>query len=284
MPLHRPCRVALVAATLALAACSPGTPPESTASDAATTPAGESTPAAAPTAALPASDAATTLVAYQWQLKSATDGAGQTMPAFFPSQDRPLGLLLADGRVHVTGSCNRISAAYRLLDDAQMQVSPGASTMMACPPPLAEADAAIAKFLTGTLQFSIEGDTTEPQLRLAAADGSALGFAGTPTPETRFGGPGTRAFLEVSPEPCAAPAPTARPCLMVRDRHFDESGIASGTPGDWRALPAGIEGYTPVDGEQQVVRVKRFELVGPAGGPATEHFVFDMVVESRIVQ
>ena len=156
--------------------------------------------------------------------------------------------------------------------------------MMACPPPLAAADAAMGKFLSGTLQASIAGETGAPQLRLAAADGSVLTFAGTPTPETRFGGPGARAFLEVSPQPCVAPAPAARPCLMVRDRHFDENGLASGSPGEWRALPEGIEGYTPVDGEQHVVRVKRFEQAGAGGSPPTEHFVFDMIVETRTVQ
>ena len=206
------------------------------------------------------------------------------MPALFPSQDKPLGLLIADARLNVTGSCNRISATYRLVDGTQMQVSPGTSTMMACPPPLADADAGIAKFLSGTLQVSIGSEAGAPQLRLAAADGSALTFAGTPTPETRFGGPGTRAFLEVSPQPCVAPAPTTRPCLRVRDRNFDENGLASGSPGEWRALPEGIEGYTPVDGEQHVVRVKRFQRAGVAGSPPKEHFVFDMIVETRTVQ
>ena len=222
MSLHRPHRLALAVAALCVAACTPSKPPESSATGAAPAPAVASMPANPPAATTP--DMATTLIAYQWQLTSAADGAGQTMPAFFPSQDKPLGLIVAEGRLNVTGSCNRISAGYKLLDGAQMQVSPGASTMMACPPPLAAADAAMGKFLSGMLQASIAGETGAPQLRLAAADGSVLTFAGTPTPETRFGGPGARAFLEVSPNPCVAPAPAARPCLMVRDRHFDEHG------------------------------------------------------------
>jgi len=284
MFLIRPCRVALVTAALCVAGCSQGTPPGSTAPPAATAPAVESTPADATTAATPAPDTASTLVAYEWKLMSAVDAAGQTIPAFFPSQEKPLGILVADGRLNVTGGCNRISAGYTLLDGAQMQVSPGPSTMMACPPPLANADAAMARFLGGTLQVSITGEAGMPQLRLAAADGSTLTFRGTPTPETRFGGPGTRAFLEVSPLPCVAPAPAARPCLMVRDRHFDENGLASGSPGEWRALPEGIEGYSPVAGEQHVVRVKRFEHAGAAGSQPMEHFVFDMIVETRTVQ
>ena len=239
---------------------------------------------ATPAVATPTADTATTLVAYQWQLASATDASGQSIAALFPNPDKPLGLLFADGRINVTGGCNRMSAGYQLLDTAQLQASPGPSTMMACPPPLANADAAIARFLSGTLQVAVEGETGAPQLRLAAADGSTLTFSGTPTQETRFGGPGTRAFLEVSPEPCVAPAPSARPCLMVRDRHFDEQGLASGTPGEWRALPAGIEGYAPVAGEQHVVRVKRFEQIGTAGSAPTEHFVLDLIIETRTIQ
>jgi hypothetical protein len=134
------------------------------------------------------------------------------------------------------------------------------------------------------LQVAIEGESGAPLLRLAATDGRALIFAGTPTPETRFGGPGTRAFLEVSPKPCEAPASASPPCLMVRDRNFDEQGLESGTPGEWRALPAGIEGFTPATGEQQVVRVKRFEQADAAGGAPTEHFVFDMVVQSTTIR
>jgi heat shock protein HslJ len=266
-----------------VAGCARSTPPESPAPEAATAPAVASTPAAPTTAATPTPDTATALVAYQWQLKSATDAAGQSIAAFFPAPDKPLGVQFGDGRVNVTGGCNRISAGYQLLATGQLQLSPGVSTMMACPPPLANADAAFAKFLAGTLQVAVEGEAGTPQLRLAAADGGTLTFSGTPTPETRFGGPGTRAFLEVSPKPCVAPAPAARPCLMVRDRHFDENGIASGTPGEWRALPEGIEGYTPVEGEQHVVRVKRFEQAGAGGSAPTEHFVLDLVIETRTV-
>jgi len=282
MSMNRPYRLALVVAALCVAGCSRSTPPDASA-PAATAPAVASTPAG-PAAATAAPDTATTLVAYRWQLASASDAAGQSIAAFFPTPDHPLGIEFADGRLGVTGSCNRISAGYQLLDSTQLQVSQGISTMMACPPPLANADAAFAKFLTGTLQVAVEGEAGAPRLRLAAADGSTLVFKGTPTPETRFGGPGTRAFLEVSSQPCVAPAPAARPCLMVRDRHFDDNGIASGSPGEWRPLPEGIEGYTPVEGEQHVVRVKRFEQAGAAGGEPTVHYVLDLVIETRTNQ
>lgn len=282
MPLNTLCRIDLFFLVVSLAACNQGTSPGSTAPQAAPAPALESTPSTATPAVACTPDIATPLLANQWQLTSASDATGQAMPVLFPVEDQPLGIAVANGRLNVTGSCNRISAGYQMLDGAQMQVSSGSSTMMACPQPLADADAAIARFLSGTLQVSIAGETGAPQLRLTAADGSVLTFSGTPTPETRFGGPGARAFLEVSPQHCEAPA--SSPCLMVRDRHFDENGLDSGSPGEWRALPEGIEGYIRVDGEQHVVRVQRFEKAGADGSPATQHFVFDLTVETRTVE
>jgi heat shock protein HslJ len=275
MPQIRRPVLAVAVTTLWLAGCSPSTPPEA----AAPAPAA---PAAEPAAvAAPALDLGTTLVAYRWQLATATDSAGQSIAALFPGPDNLLGLEFIEGNLGVTGGCNRIGMGYQLVDGKQLQLTPGRSTMMACPPPLGDADAAIARFLTGTVSAELQGEAAAPVLRLAAADGSTLSFNGSPTPETRFGGPGTRAFLEVSPNPCEPPAPS---CLMVRDRTFDEQGLQVGEPGEWRALPSGIEGYSPVAGEQQVVRVKRFEQAATDGGAPTVHFVMDMVVQSSTIR
>jgi heat shock protein HslJ len=120
MSLHRPSRLALIVAALCVVGCARSTPPESSTPEATTAPAVASAPAASTTAAVPTADTATTLVAYQWQLKSATDAAGQSIAAFFPSPDKPLGLLFGDGRINVTGSCNRMSAGYQL-DTVQLQ-------------------------------------------------------------------------------------------------------------------------------------------------------------------
>lgn len=280
---HRPV-CALVSAVVWVAGCSPSPPESTTAADTAAPVAEQAATGTAPARSAAAPDLGTTLMAYRWQLASATDAAGQSIGAFFPGPENVLGVEFIDGQLGVTGGCNRIGVGYQVLESTQLQLGQARSTMMACPPPLAEADAAFAKFLTGTLQAEITGEAAAPVLRLAAVDGTALTLEGRPTPETRFGGPGVRAFLEVSPEPCQPPAPTARPCLMVRDRHFDEQGLASGTPGEWRALPAGIEGYAPVEGVQHVVRVKRFETPGAAGGEPAVHFVLDMIVEARTIQ
>jgi heat shock protein HslJ len=269
MSIDRFASLPLLAATLFIAACSQGEPP--------TTAVGPAEPSVSTAPAAPVqADLATTLPANHWTLVTAVDGSGQSIPRFFPNPDQPLGIDFMEGGAHVTGGCNRISASYQVPAPDQVQFGPGRSTMMACPPPLGDADKAMAMFLTGTLQASLADEAGTPMLKLAMLDGTTLTLKGSPTAETRFGGPGVRAFLEVSTEPCAAPA-TSPPCIMVRDRSFDGQGLESGTPGEWRALPEGIEGFTPSAGEQQVVRVKRFDAA------AGTHFVFDMVVQSRTV-
>ena len=270
--------VAIVA--VSVAACAPPAteqPPAPTAAPAAAT-----TPAPAAVAAI---DLATGLVAYRWQLRTATDAGGQSLAALFPSAERPLGLGFADGRVNVEGACNRMGASYQLLEGGKIQVGQAMSTMMACPPPLDRVDAAVAAVLAGTLQAAIEGTAEAPTLRLVAADGSILQLAGEPTPETRFGGPGTIAFLEVAAQsgPCEVSPASERRCLMVRERHFDADGLATGTPGEFRPLPEGIEGYTPTEGQRQVLRVKRFQREAGAGGEPEPHFVLDLVIETEIV-
>ena len=270
--------VAIVA--VSVAACAPPAteqPPAPTAAPAAAT-----TPAPAAVAAI---DLATGLVAYRWQLRTATDAGGQSLAALFPSAERPLGLGFADGRVNVEGACNRMGASYQLLEGGKIQVGQAMSTMMACPPPLDRVDAAVAAILAGTLQAAIEGTAEAPTLRLVAADGSILQLAGEPTPETRFGGPGTIAFLEVAAQsgPCEVSPASERRCLMVRERHFDADGLATGTPGEFRPLPEGIEGYTPTEGQRQVLRVKRFQREAGAGGEPEPHFVLDLVIETEIV-
>jgi hypothetical protein len=68
-----------------------------------TRPCGGALPSLRPPPTVRPPDTATTLVAYQWQLASATDASGQSIAALFPTPDKPLGLQFADGRLGVTG-------------------------------------------------------------------------------------------------------------------------------------------------------------------------------------
>src|SRR5512137_176558 len=118
MSVHRSHLLSLVVAAVCVAGCTPSKSPEElAAADWKPATAAPAAPAA-PAAVAPALDTAATLVGYQWALKSATDAAGQSIGALFPSPDKPLGLLFGEGRINVTGGCNRMSAGYQLLDAA----------------------------------------------------------------------------------------------------------------------------------------------------------------------
>ncbi|MDB5851385.1 MAG: hypothetical protein JWP29_5137, partial [Rhodoferax sp.] len=122
------------------------------------------------------------------------------------------------------------------------------------------------------------------RLRLATADGSLLTWTGQPTPESRFGGPGTLVFMEVAARrvPCAHPLIRDATCLQVRDRAYDAQGLATGTPGPWQPLFGDIEGYTHTEGVRNVLRVKRFERATPMPADVSSRvLVLDMVVETE---
>ncbi|NLC60810.1 MAG: META domain-containing protein, partial [Gammaproteobacteria bacterium] len=173
---------------LALAACTPIQPPADDPE--------HSAPAAADAASAPASAPATaSLDAWHWRLSGAVDAEGNRIQALFANPDQPLQLDFGEGRLSVSGGCNRIGGDYEE-EGGALRVGTLVQTQMACPQPLMDQDAAIAGLLEGELALAKE-DSDPPRLELTATNGSRLSFTGAPTADTRFGGPGERMFLEV---------------------------------------------------------------------------------------
>jgi hypothetical protein len=81
------------------------------------------------------------------------------------------------------------------------------------------------------------------------------------------------------------PAPPNTRCLQVRERHFDEHGLAVGTPGEWQPLHENIEGFTHKEGERNVLRIKRYNRTPAPERPRASSTldVLDMIIESEIV-
>ena len=263
----------MIAAALGLSACAPKAENESAA-----------TPQPVEAVA-PAVDAGTTLAAYYWHLESATDAQGVRVDALFPKADSALVFQFADGRLAVRGGCNNLNASYELGADGQLTTTQAASTMMACEPALMQADAAVGELLGGS--FAVEatgGDAAS--LKLTAANGTVLVFKGQPTPQTRFGGPGERVFLEVAPQrvACSHPLIPDYKCLQVREISFDENGLRSGEPGEWQPLYEEIEGFTHVEGQRNVLRLDRYTRETTPADASSIVYVLDMVVESEVVK
>ncbi len=265
----------LIAAALGMAACTPNAGNE-----------GSGAPVSEPAeTAAPAADAATTLAAYYWHLESATDAQGQRVDALFPSADSALVFQFADGRLAVRGGCNNLNASYELGADGQLNTTRPVSTMMACESALMQADAAVSELLGEPLQAEATGGDAA-SLQLTAANGTVLVFKGQPTPQTRFGGPGERVFLEVAPErvACNHPLIPDFKCLQVREISFDENGLRGGEPGEWQPLYEEIEGFTHVEGQRNVLRLDRYTREQTPADASSIVYVLDMVVESEIVK
>jgi hypothetical protein len=124
----------------------------------------------------------------------------------------------------------------------------------------------------------------QPTLVLLTAAGDALVLTGTLTPEARFGAPAT-VFLEVAAQTVACEVSVRGDglCLQVREIRFDEQGLRVGTPSEWQAFTADIEGYRHEPGIRNVLRVKRFEPLAGTDVPAGPIYVLDLVVESEVV-
>jgi heat shock protein HslJ len=230
-----------------------------------------------------AADPARTLGQYHWQLSTATGHDGHRLDALFAHPDKPLQLDFADGRLRISHTCNAISGSYRI-EGGKLDVGPLTHTMMFCADkPLMAMERDASERLHGPLAFKLQGGGAQPQLRLTTAAGDTLLFTGQPTPETRYGGPGTTEFLEVAPRtvPCNHPLMPGKQCLDVREVHYDANGLKAGAPGEWHPLNQDIEGYVHQDGVRNVLRVKRYEIRHPPADAPSSAYVLDMVVETH---
>lgn len=220
---------------------------------------------------------------HRWLVVDATDAGNRRIDALFPDAERSFAFNFAGSRLHAQGGCNGFRGAFEFDGDERLDVTGTISTLMACPAPLMEADAALSALMAEPLETVLVRGV-QPTLVLLTAAGDALLLTGELTPEARFGPP-TTVFLEVAAETveCEESVRGDGLCLQVREISFDEQGLRVGTPSEWQAFPAVIEGYQHEPGIRNVLRVKRFE---PAAGPELPPgpiYVLDLVVQSEVV-
>jgi len=220
---------------------------------------------------------------HRWMLVDATDSADQPIKALFPDAERSFAFNFAGSRLHVQGGCNGLRGSFQIGADELLEVTGAMSTLMACPAPLMEADAALSALLAEPLETVLVRGV-QPTLVLLTKAGDALVLTGELTPEARFGAPAT-VFLEVAAETveCEASVRGDGRCLQVREISFDEQGLRVDTPSEWQAFAADIVGYQHQPGIRNVLRVKRFEPAAGPGLPLGPIHVLDLVVESEVV-
>jgi heat shock protein HslJ len=259
---------------LVLAACMAA--PESDTQAAVPTPAGDDLPTSTHT-----------ITRYHWQLHDAVDAGNQRLDALFGKTDKPpLQLDFTTDQLSVHNACNAIGGSYKIVD-GHLVIGSLRQTMMACTDAtLMQRETTIKAVLRERPSLIVSTPGGTPLLTLAAASGQTLTFAGQPTAETRYGGPGESVFLEVAPQtvPCRHPLMPDKTCLQVRERHYDANGLRAGEPGPWQPLQQDIEGYVHQPGVRNVLRVKRYPLKRPPADAPSSAYVLDLVVESETVK
>ena len=237
-------------------------------------------PPASPAAPAPSALAAE-LPRQHWHLQDATTSDGTRIDALFARADKPLQLDFDKGRLAISNTCNRMGGSYAVADGT-LTVGRLASTMMACADPkLMALDREAGKRLEGALSMALAaGDVS--QLTLINAAGDRLVFAGTPTADTVYGGPGERIFLEVAAQTkaCSHPLIPDMQCLQVRELQYDDKGLKVGTPGAFGNFYDSIEGYTHQPGVRNVLRLQRYTRQNVPADASKYAYVLDMVVES----
>ncbi len=262
---------------LALAACTGTMSTSDPAAPAAPEP---PAPPAAPVAPA-APELAAELPRFHWRLQEANAADGSRIEALFARADKPVQLDFDKGRLAVSNTCNRMGGSYALAAGT-LTVGRMASTMMACTDAkLMALDGEVGKRLEGALSLALAaGDA--PSLTLGNAVGDTLVFAGTPTPDTRYGGPGERIFLEIAAQtkPCSHPLMPDMQCLQTREIAYDDKGLKVGTPGAFGNFYDAIEGYTHEPGVRNVLRLQRYTRKDVPADASKYAYVLDMVVES----
>jgi len=250
-----------------LCACAPTTSPREGSS-------------AMPDSATTSAEAQAGLSAYHWRLTAATDAAGKAIAALQKGVEHQVRLTFKDDGVNIRGGCNAQFGGYTYKNGV-LTIANLASTMKACEQSLMQLDAEIAQRLKGDLRVTMSGDKAEPTLDLTTQDGSVLKFVGEPTPETLYGSAGQIMFLEVAAKraECSHPMIPHYQCLMVRERKFNDAGIALPAPDKWQPLYQSIEGFEHQEGVRTVLRVKRYDWKNPPADAPSKVYVLDMVVE-----
>jgi heat shock protein HslJ len=228
---------------------------------------------------LAAAELPRTLEAHRWTLVWASDVQGQPIAGLPAMSPREIHFSFNAGRFNIDGGCNRMMSGYQIDAEGKLGFSRMASTMMACEPDAMKVDAALAELLAAPLKSEVLAGTATT-LRLTSPANATLFFTGQMTPEARYG-QATRVFMEVnsSTVACKNAQGANAECLQVRERRFDEQGLAMGTPGAWLPFAETIEGYTHKPGVRNVLRLKRFDRAAVGGG-APYLYVLDLVVES----
>ena len=231
-----------------------------------------------------AQQAAPDLASYDWNLTAAFDAQGKPDGRWLLAGRSPMQLHFEDQRLSVRNLCNVLSAGFGTQGN-DIQLSHAISTKRACAnQALMQLEDRVGALLPTMKRYQLRAGST-PQLQLLFADGTRWELAGQPTPQTQYGGPGERIFLEVAPERVACNHGLMKnaQCLRVREIRYADNGVKQSV-GEWQMFYGEVQGYTHEKGIRNVLRINRYKRQNPPADASSYAYVLDMVVESERVR
>ncbi|MBV6778543.1 MULTISPECIES: META domain-containing protein [Xanthomonas] len=217
------------------------------------------------------------LRAQHWHLQQASDAHGTALRSLFVDGVSPVQLDFDDQRIQVSQTCNALGANYSVAQ-AHVQIGRVVSSKRMCADARRMAqERAASDLLSGRFAVVMDNAAAVPGLTLTRSDGTVLIFGGTPTADTRYGGPGQTLLIEVAAETVPCVLDPARRCLQVREH---EPGAAAATEAatSWQPYDGTIEGFDHEEGIRTLLRVTRYPAVSaPDAKPV---YVLDQMIEA----
>ena len=221
------------------------------------------------------------LVSYDWNLTAAFDAQGQPDGRWLLAGREPLQLHFEDQRLSVRKLCNMLGAHFGTQGN-DIQLTQTMSTKRACADQaLMQLEQRVGQLLPTMKRYQLQAGAT-PELHLWFADGTRWQLTGQPTPQTQYGGPGERIFLEVAPErvACSHGVMKNAQCLRVREIRYADNGVKQSV-GEWQMFYGEIQGWQHEKGLRNVLRINRYAVKNPPADASAYAYVLDMVVETE---
>jgi len=216
------------------------------------------------------------LAGYFWDMDAAFDKSGAAQPFWFSKDLPPVRLTFSpNGHAFAENACNSLNWKFKVSGSEKIAFTPTAATLIGCDEELTQRQHLIGVGIPQTHRYTLKATprTGPERLTLYLADGSRWEFKPTPTPETRYGGPGEQIELEIAMDTVPCESGSTQQCLNARQVRW-ERNTSKVCLSDWEVLKSGIEGYQPTPGRHEIIWVKAYPLNRVSSKTSGSAYVF----------
>lgn len=202
------------------------------------------------------------LAGYFWDMDASFDKSGAAQPFWFSKDFPPLRLTFSeDGHAFAENACNSLNWKFTVTDSEKIAFTSTVATAMGCNEELTQRENLVRTGIPQMRRYTLQ--TTSgigpKRLTLYLADEGHWEFKQTPTPDTRYGGPGRKIELEIAMDTVPCEPSSTQQCIKARQIRW-EKNTTKVCLSDWEVLKSGVEGYQPTPGRHEIIWVRAYPL------------------------